>query len=174
MRILSVDPGIRNLGYCIAQVDQLESLTKWPTAYDFLEYGVFDCQGSGSTYTEKLDEEAFNCMNFFEELFDKYNPTHVAWELPPTFGGMGQQTRILSNVTTLKILVWKRNLWCDSFTPITMKSIFTGMAKAGKKDIKKQVTDRWPELDQKLAPDVYDAIGICVAAVERNTWSIRV
>lgn len=168
MILLSVDPGVVNIGYCVSMVDP---------EYQFMEYGVFNCSGEGANYTEKLDDETNRCLVFFTELFDRWSFTHVAWELPPSFGGMGQQTRILSNVTALKVLTWQREVYFDCFTPIAMKKKFTGDSKAEKSAIRDEVIKRWPSFDdsekpkkEQLAPDVFDAIGIGVTAVTRNEW----
>lgn len=170
MIVLGIDPGIVNLGYCKIQVD-----VSCPEDSIFLDYGVFGCKSSEKDYNPKMDEESYQCLNFFDGQLE--GVTHVAWETVPGFGGMGQQSRIISNMSTLKVLTWQKCLYFDSFAPITMKKQFTGSGKSEKSDIRKEAIKRWPLLDdshkpkkEQLAPDVFDAIGISISAVERNKW----
>lgn len=148
------------------------SLGSWVQAAD-----IFSCKSSEETFNEKMNEESLQCLNHFTNLIDEYNITHVAWELPPGFGGMGQQSRILSNMHSLKVLVWQRRLYYDFFHPTSMKKEFTGDGKAEKSRVRTEVISRWPQFDDtewskkdKIPPDVFDAIGIGAVAIKRNQW----
>lgn len=178
MFVLSVDPGVVNLGYSVAQVDRFEVIQlKNPLGYRFYEYGVFVCKSEQEAFNEKMNEETYQCLNFFTSMIDRWNITHVAWELPPGFGTMGQQSRIISNMTALKILVWQRGIPFFAVHPTSMKSKFTGNSKAEKSEVRAEVIKRWPQFNdddkpkkERLAPDVFDAIGILTVAVEQGQW----
>jgi len=167
--VLAVDPGVTNLGWAI-----LSSVRKFTVVFD---YGVFTCKSEEKAFNNKMDEENYQVLEHFTKLMNRYEASHVAWELPPGFGGMGQQSRIISNMTVLKTLVWQVGLPFSSVSPITMKKKFTGSAKAEKSEIRDEVIRRWPHFDdsnkpkrERTAPDIFDSIGIGAVAIEMNEW----
>lgn len=170
--LLACDPGVKNLGWTLGEEEYFLKGLGFRAQAD-----VFTCTTTEEQFNRKMDEENFQCLEFFERLFLVYNITHVAWELPPAFGGMGQQTRILSNIVVLKTLAWQNKCFFSSFTPIKMKSVLTGNSKASKTEIRDEVIKRLPEWDdsdrpkkERYAPDLFDAIGIAMVAIELNDW----
>lgn len=177
MILLSVDPGVVNIGWSISIVDQLEAVKKYPLAYQFLEYGILNVGSKESTYNDKMDAESFHCLNFFDELLTRHSITHVAWETTPSWGGFGQQSRILSNLSALRVLTWQKKKWFKAVHPTTVKTQLTGNSKASKIEVTEEVWRRWPQFDEsekkkkdRTSPDLFDAIAVGVVAVEKNDW----
>lgn len=170
MRVLSMDPGVTNIGYSVIYTKEVAGVII-PTLTDF---GAFTVGSEKEKFNDKMDEESFWTYNRFEELHNKYNFTHCCWEIPPSFGAMSQQSRILSNVSMFKSLIWKNNyIQFSSITPVGMKKALTGDGKASKKMVKDSVVGVFPELKgQELAPDVYDAIGIGLTLIRAGGWKL--
>lgn len=166
--VLAIDPGVVNLGWCVMT-------TEYKTCVVVAD--LFTCKSDCELFNEKMNEESFQCLLHFESIIDQFGITHVAWELPPGFGGMGQQSRILSNIHSLKALVWQRGLYFDFFHPSQMKRLFTGDGTSDKEAVKREVIRRYPAFDDTHLPkkeqtqfDVFDAIGIGSVAIERRQW----
>ena len=168
MRVLSMDPGVTNIGFAVIDRHIVAGVSI-PTLVDC---GSFTVGSDLEKFNDKMDQESYRTFNRFEELHRVYDPTHCCWEIPPSFGAMAQQSRILSSVSMFKALVWKSpGIYFSSITPVGMKKSLTGDGKASKKMVQDSVTAIFPKLEgQKLAPDVYDAIGVGITVIRAEKW----
>lgn len=171
-----MDPGVTNLGWCVMDGG---SSVQWVT-----DFGTFSMKDQGDeklSFNEKMNHEMHATLNFFTYIHRIYHPTHVAWENVPSFGGMSQQGRILSEVSVFKVLAWQNGCFYASMAPVHMKKAFTGDGKASKEEIKSHCVERFSDLPiekmnevtgrmNKVPPDQFDAIGIACVAMEEDKW----
>ncbi len=167
IRVLSMDPGVTNIGYSIID----EKIVAGVSILELVDFGAFTVGSELEKFNHKMDQESYRTYRKFESLYNKYVPTNACWEIPPSFGAMSQQSRILSNVSMFKALAWRFEVEVSSITPVGMKNALTGNGRASKADIKNAVEKIFPQLvGTKWPPDVYDAIGVGVTIIQGNKW----
>ena len=153
MNILGIDPGSRNLGYCIIHWDGLK--------FSLLEAGLLKMKekelqaqmvelAEGIDLilkTHKVDEVAI------EDIFYGYNPQSVL-KLAQIRGAL-----------SLKVL--QEVGYFYEYTPLQVKKAITGNGKATKEQVAFMVK-RLLEIKKEIKPlDITDAMGIAITHVQR-------
>lgn len=150
MSIFAMDPGITKIGISVLS-DRGE----------LLYYKLHSPEKQSGGVNEVLIKQLFQLMGEFEELFNEYEVDRVVSELVPSFGRMGQQSRILGVQNLLRVLAMKNSLLYAEIAPRSMKKKFTGSDKATKDHVKARVIEYFPELEKSEATyDVFDSIAI--------------
>lgn len=151
MTVFAMDPGITKIGVSVVSDDgellyyALHSPDKVPN------YGV----------NAELIEQMNQLFREFTSLIEEHGVSRIVAELVPSFGKMGQQSRILAVQNMLRTIAIQRGLPYAEIAPRSVKKKFTGTAKADKEQMKSGVIERFPELqDVKTTYDVFDAIAI--------------
>lgn len=164
--VLSVDPGVARVGWAVLR--QEDGIT--PTVVNM---GVLvDQSDKNLTFNERMNEQIHQFMEEFDKIISSYAVTHVVWEIVPSFGMMGNQSRILATATTLKVLTFQHQLPYTELSPQRWHKMFLGKAKDVKK---KEVVDKlkceYPSLDP-LSYDEADAtaIGLMALDCEESEW----
>ena len=126
IKILSFDPGLKNLGYSVFET----------TSEGYLEYIK---SGSLTQKTKGVTEGGKLCIayNTILELADKFKPTHIGYEL------MFIPKRHSSGAGTMKVIgliemtAHKYHAETYSVAPPTLKKFITSKGKASKDDMRR-------------------------------------
>ncbi len=153
MVVLGIDPGTRNLGYCLLQTDGNEmelleaGLLKIPQG-ELQEQIVYLAEGIDLILKQhSVDEVAI------EDIFYAFNPKTVL-KLAQFRGAL-----------SLKILQEIGNFY--EYTPLQVKKALTGHGKANKEQVAYMVK-RLLKIRRPIKPlDVTDAIAIAITHVQR-------
>jgi crossover junction endodeoxyribonuclease RuvC len=157
MKILGIDPGTRNLGYCILELDS--------ERYKLVEAGILKFKKTilkeqilemsagidAIVGLHKIDEVAI------EDIFYAHNPKTVL-KLAQFRGAL-----------TFKILLSIGNY--EEYTPLQVKKAITGNGKATKEQVAFMVR-RLLGIKKEIKPyDITDAMGIAITHAQRVKFS---
>ena len=147
MRVLGIDPGLRNLGWGVIDVDG--------SRMRHVANGV--CRSGSGTLSERL-------LSLFEQLCDivaQYKPDTAAVE--QTFVNKdGAATLKLGQARGIALLVPARaGLVVGEYAPNTVKKAVVGVGHADKGQVKYMVALQLPGV-QIAGPDAADALAIAI------------
>jgi crossover junction endodeoxyribonuclease RuvC len=153
MNILGIDPGSRNLGYCILFFDG--------KSYSLVEAGLLKIK------TNLLQEQIVELIEGLDLILDSHTIDEVAIEdifyayNPKTVLKLAQFRGALS----LKIL--QEIGYFYEYTPLQVKKALTGNGKAGKEQVAFMVR-RLLNIKKEIKPfDITDAIAIAITHSQR-------
>jgi len=153
MKILGIDPGTRNLGYCILEVRGEK--------YLLIEAGLLKFKKNF------LKDQILELTKGLDLIFDKYSIDEVVIEdifyayNPKTVLKLAQFRGALS----LKILELKGDY--KEYTPLQVKRALTGNGKATKEQVAFMVK-RLLNLKKEIKPfDITDAMAIAITHAQR-------
>lgn len=127
MVTLSVDPGIRNVGYCINDVVDEKFI--------YLSSGYLDT-GAKTTVTQRLK----TIHDHFSNLIQLCKVTALSYE-QPNFNRGVNGFNVIKAEGVLLLLAGLHNLTTTSYSPKTIKKTLTGTGTAGKEDVEKSVNE---------------------------------
>ena len=134
--ILSLDPGLGNLGYSVFQDIDGE--------FVYIKSGVYKQKGVKSDIGRKL----LNSYEFIVELMLTYKPDYMAYEK------MFFRGRSDSAASTIKVIGLIQTVATDfsveeilEVSPPTLKKFITGNGRADKKEVKKDTIRKMLELE---------------------------
>ncbi len=153
MNILGIDPGSRNLGYCILSFNG--------KTYSLLEAGLLKIK------TNSLQEQIIELMEGLELILNSHPIDEVAIEdiffayNPKSVLKLAQFRGALS----LKIL--QEVGYFYEYTPLQVKKALTGNGKAGKEQVAFMVK-RLLKIKKEIKPlDITDAMAIAITHAQR-------
>jgi len=165
--IFCLDPGSSRIGWAIVDFDE--------TIVSLGSIGPGKGLGNNIPFNLKMNHIIKSLLDFYEDLLDNKDISHVAWEIVPSFGAMAQRELVQASATTLKVLAFQRGLPYQQFTPRSWHKDFMGVAKVTKQEVKAKVLEHSKVLSPLPddAPfDTYDAIAIGIMAARKNKWII--
>lgn len=147
MRVLGIDPGLRNLGWGVIDVEG--------SRLRHVANGV--CRSSGSELSERL----LSLYGQLTEIFAIYTPQAAAVE--QTFVNKdGAATLKLGQARGIALLVpAKAGLSVGEYAPNTVKKTVVGVGHASKDQISHMVKVQLPGVDL-AGPDAADALAIAI------------
>jgi len=157
MKILGIDPGTRNLGYCLLELNR--------DKYTLVEAGILK-------FKKKILKEQILEMNAgINAIFDAHEIDEVAIEdiffahNPKTVLKLAQFRGALS----FKILLSVGNY--DEYTPLQVKKAITGNGKATKEQVAFMVR-RLLGIKKEIKPyDITDAMAVAITHAQRVKFS---
>ena len=168
--ILSLDPGSSKVGWAIVNFEG-----------DIVSLGfISPSKGLNGNipFNLKMNLIIKDVLGHFDDLlYNRYREiTHVAWEVVPSFGKMGQRELVQATANTLKVLTFQKGLPYQQFTPRDWHKKFVGKASCTKDEVKKLVlmenlkrpADK--QIPDDLPYDTYDAIAIGLTASRYDKW----
>ena len=157
MKVLGIDPGIKNLGWGIIEGEKRK--------LDHLESGIF-CPDK----TDDLGDKLLAIHNFLLELIDSYEPDLVAIE--SVFVSKNPRNTLrLGEVRAAAILACsRRNIAFRDFAPREVKKNLTGSGAASKALVADMVCRMLKLKQQKSKFDRYDAIAIAISGIWDMDW----
>jgi len=147
MRVLGIDPGLRNLGWGVIDVTG--------SRLSHVANGV--CRSSG----EELSERLLSLYSQLTEIFASYAPQAAAVE--QTFVNKdGAGTLKLGQARGIALLVpAQHGLPVGEYAPNTVKKTVVGVGHAGKDQVAHMVKVQLPGVDL-AGPDAADALAIAI------------
>jgi crossover junction endodeoxyribonuclease RuvC len=153
MKILGIDPGTRNLGYCILELEGEK--------YKLIEAGLLKFKKN------LLKEQILELSKGIDLILSRYQIDEVAIEdiffahNPKTVLKLSQFRGAIS----LKILLSVGNY--EEYTPLQVKRAITGHGKATKEQVAFMVK-RLLKLKQEIKPfDITDAMAVAITHAQR-------
>jgi crossover junction endodeoxyribonuclease RuvC len=153
MKILGIDPGTRNLGYCILELEGEK--------YKLIEAGLLKFKKN------LLKEQILELSKGIDLILSRYQVDEVAIEdiffahNPKTVLKLSQFRGAIS----LKILLSVGNY--EEYTPLQVKRAITGHGKATKEQVAFMVK-RLLKLKQEIKPfDITDAMAVAITHAQR-------
>jgi len=157
MKILGIDPGTRNLGYCLLELNSEK--------YTLVEAGILKFKKS------ILKEQILEMSAGIDAIFDAHEIDEVAIEdifyahNPKTVLKLAQFRGALS----FKILLSVGNY--EEYTPLQVKKAITGNGKATKEQVAFMVK-RLLNIKKEIKPyDITDAMAIAITHAQRVKFS---
>lgn len=159
MRILGIDPGLRNLGWGVIDMDG--------SRLRHVANGV--CQSKGDALSERL----FSLHTQLSELFTHYAPDAAAVE--QTFVNKdGVATLKLGQARGIALLVPAQfGLTVGEYAPNTVKKTVVGVGHADKTQIAHMVKVQLPGVEL-AGPDAADALAIAICHAHHGRVAARV
>lgn len=147
MRVLGVDPGLRNLGWGVIDVDG--------SRMGHVANGV--CKSDGDNLSERL----LSLFNQLSEIVARFTPDTAAVE--QTFVNKdGAGTLKLGQARGIAMLVPARaGLSIGEYAPNTVKKAVVGVGHADKRQVEHMVRLQLPGVDI-AGPDAADALAIAI------------
>ena len=150
--ILSIDPGLINIGYTIYDLDNA-SIVK----------------SSELTIKEKalIDRLAISC-NFFMELFNSYQFNVFLYEQPTlkNCGSSGQHINF--NLGTIISLAAINQCTIKSFSPKEIKKLVAGNGNADKKDVALSVSNYFNVENDFTSNHASDSLAVLMSYLKNN------
>lgn len=148
MRVLSVDPGTRSLGWAVVEGDHRRQ--------DVLEFGVFKPEPR---------RRLFAILSFTEELIARFMPDIVVTEF--SFFGPNAKSafRIGEARAAVIIAAQKSDIETDEVSPRQVKLSLTGRGEASKEQVKYMVEKSFNV--RTIGTDSSDAIAIGISYLRR-------
>ena len=153
MKILGIDPGTRNLGYCILELDSEK--------YTLLEAGLLKFKKN------ILKEQILELTKGLDIILKKFSVDEVAIEdiffahNPKTVLKLAQ----FRGALCLKILLSVGNY--EEYTPLQVKKAITGNGKATKEQVAFMVK-RLLSIKKEIKPfDITDAMAVAITDAQR-------
>jgi crossover junction endodeoxyribonuclease RuvC len=153
MKILGIDPGTRNLGYCILELDSEK--------YTLLEAGLLKFKKN------ILKEQILELTKGLDIILKKFSVDEVAIEdiffahNPKTVLKLAQ----FRGALCLKILLSVGNY--EEYTPLQVKKAITGNGKATKEQVAFMVK-RLLSIKKEIKPfDITDAMAVAITHAQR-------
>lgn len=148
MRVLSVDPGTRSLGWAIVEGDYRRQ--------NVLEFGVFK---------PGPKRRLFAILSFMEELIAKFTPDIVVTEF--SFFGPNAKSafRIGEARAAVIIAAQKSDIETDEVSPRQVKLSLTGRGEASKEQVRYMVEKSFSV--KTVGTDSSDAIAIGISYLRR-------
>jgi len=157
MKILGIDPGTRNLGYCILDLSSEK--------YTLVEAGILKFKKN------ILKEQILEMSAGIDAIFDSHEIDEVAIEdiffahNPKTVLKLAQFRGALS----FKILLSVGNY--EEYTPLQVKKAITGNGKATKEQVSFMVK-RLLKIKKEIKPlDITDAMAVAITHAQRVKFS---
>ena len=157
MKILGIDPGTRNLGYCLLELSSEK--------YTLIEAGILKFKQN------ILKEQILEMSAGIDAIFDAHEIDEVAIEdiffahNPKTVLKLAQFRGALS----FKILLSVGNY--EEYTPLQVKKAITGNGKATKEQVSFMVR-RLLNIKKEIKPyDITDAMAIAITHAQRVKFS---
>jgi len=157
MIVLGIDPGTRNMGYCLLEVKSEK--------YSLIEAGVLKFK------ERQLKEQLLELIKGLDIILSAHSIDEVAIEdifyahNPKTVLKLAQFRGALS----LKILLSIGNYY--EYTPLQVKKAITGNGKATKEQVAFMVK-RLLKIKKEIKPyDISDAMGIAITHAQRVKFS---
>ncbi len=157
MKILGIDPGTRNLGYCLLELNSKK--------YTLIEAGILKFK------KKILKEQILEMSAGIDAILDAYEIDEVAIEdifyahNPKTVLKLAQFRGALS----FKILLSVGNY--EEYTPLQVKKAITGNGKATKEQVAFMVR-RLLHIKKEIKPyDITDAMAIAITHAQRVKFS---
>ncbi|MBU1667226.1 crossover junction endodeoxyribonuclease RuvC [bacterium] len=157
MKILGIDPGTRNLGYCILELNREK--------YGLIEAGILKFKKN------ILKEQILELTKGLDVILSSHNIDEVAIEdifyahNPKTVLKLAQFRGALS----LKILLSVGNY--EEYTPLQVKKSITGNGKATKEQVAFMVK-RLLNIKKEIRPyDITDAMAVAITHAQRVKFS---
>ncbi len=154
MKILGIDPGSRNLGYCILNFSN--------NRYSLAEAGLIKISSNS------LQQQIEQLADGIDQIFDHHEIDQVAIEdifyayNPKTVLKLAQIRGALS----LKIL--QKSGYFHEYTPLQVKKALTGNGKADKAQVAFMVK-RLLNISKEIKPyDITDAMAIAITHAQRT------
>lgn len=162
MKLLSIDPGFKRLGYAIFDEES-----------NILDHGVYSNRErkKDEKYQEYLNSGIYETYHWFGELLDKNKITNIISEIVPPITGKGnfgvspQVPLVISVMAVCKIMAYEDEIEWEDISARTVKTIILGDSSASKAAIRRLVVQEYPEIvkGRKLTDipfDETDAISI--------------
>lgn len=153
MKILGIDPGSRNLGYAVVELNSANGV--------LIEAGLIRIK------TTLLQEQIVECIEGLEQILHTHRPDEVAIEdifyayNPKTVLKLAQFRGAIS----LKIL--QEIGYFYEYTPLQVKKALTGNGKAGKEQVAFMVK-RLLGIRKEIKPlDITDAMAVALTHLQR-------
>ena len=148
--IVSVDPGVQNLGLAIIKPESLNII-----------------------YTELYNVKTYpDVFNWFREIITIYKPDRVAIEKPFfTAKTIGKNTATLEIIGIIKLICQLENINYEVYPPTTIKKQITGSGKASKELVIEKIQDIF-----KFSTDIShiaDALGVAYTDIQLSNNSIK-
>jgi Holliday junction resolvasome RuvABC endonuclease subunit len=171
MRFLSLDPGIKRLGWAIFDGSLLE------------DHGVFGFRDKedGESFVEYRDVVVCTFGTWFRQQVNDFAVSHVNTETVPVvsasrgFTATPQRLLVTVALSIFRWLSYELDLSWSEVSAITVKKKLIGDAKATKAQIRRAVLARYPEVqrNRKLGDiefDETDAIAAGITGLEKYSW----
>lgn len=160
MRVLGIDPGIKNLGWGIVEGEKRKLA--------HVDSGIFSPNA-----VDDLGEKLYDIFLFIVGLLDEYQPDFVAIE--SVFVSKNPRNTLrLGEVRAAAILACSsRKVAFKDFAPREVKQMITGSGAADKKAVAEMVCSVLGMGQPSGKLDRYDAIALAVAAIWDGQWKLK-
>ncbi len=166
--IFALDPGSVNIGGAIVINGIPKKL--------FSIFGLVPrTKKTKGLFNDDMDALIRMVVPQFEDILSENNVTHVVWEIPPSFGSMGNREMVQAVCTSLKVITFQKKLFYNSFTPNYWHSQLLDKSRnVSKKDVRGTLLMKFPSLEKfnSLPPDPFDAAALGVVAHKIKQWKI--
>lgn len=164
MRIVSLDPGSANLGWSVIEVNPEGRFEVLRMQVAHPKIGKFE------TFNAKLNATLEWLVEFWQGVFDQYQPDQVIWEIVPSFGQMGSSGAVIACTTAFKVEVIRRGLPYTEYSANFWKKSLTGSHKSSKAQVKEAVVQvveaqdllSSGELDLRVGVDAFDSLAMSI------------
>lgn len=165
MNILGIDTGAVNVGFGV--LSSKVSVDRSP----LVDYGLWGSRSEFKKINDKSIDSLRQLYPLVREKVEEWDITHILIETVP-IKTMGQRDRVVATANLFRVLAIEFGLHYAEIAPVSVKKRATGNAKATKEMMKEKVLELYPETDDTLRPDVYDAILIAEVAntLKENEW----
>lgn len=157
MKVLGIDPGIKNLGWAIIDGENRKVA--------HVDSGVFSPHRS-----DELGEKLLAIHDFINKIIEDYKPEHVAIE--SVFVSKNPRNTLrLGEVRAAVILACTRaEIPFTDYAPREVKQNITGSGSANKELVADMVCRILKLKREKSKFDRYDAIALAISGVWENSW----
>ena len=172
MIIIGFDPGTRNAGFSVVQVDSRY-------LFKVLEAGVWRLQ---KTSQVAMGVRLETLAHETEQLLKKYNPSFIGLEKAVVFKNPSSSLKLAEARGVIRLVAHqildKAESRIIEVSPTQVKKSISGTGSSQKKDVKQSVLRRFSEAkdNEKIEDysDSYDAIAVAVAVlgeIKKQRWS---
>lgn len=158
--VLAVDTGFKNIGWAVLGLDVVNRVR-------LIDHGVWDMRSEH----KKMNIRSFHGMKraykLIRELDRRHKFGYICVETVPFARFNGRDaTLALTNMFRAYAIV--RGKKYSELHAMTVKKGLTGNGRADKSEVRENLVKRFEGLPDDLAPDVYDAIGVGVVALDKE------
>jgi len=164
IRILSLDPGTKHLGFAVFEDT------------DLVDYGIKSIrQGSKNIILEHIDE-------IFDRWIQTINPDYLVLE-KNQFSQIQNNLRLMIAIGHLKKSAKKKNIRCYEYDPRTIRKLICNDGNATKKRVSEALVTYFPELIAYIKSDkvwrvkyyqnMFDAVAVGMAFIKQHINSTQ-
>ena len=142
MRILSIDPGMKRLGYSTIEFTSSDDLS-------LISYGMIHIPRTDEKFNPYLNLAIEKITNDFPRILDASEPAFIVSEIVPV-GRLGSNSElVVAAITVCKTIAFQWGIEWRDIAANTSKVKVTGDGRASKAKIKNAVFGYFPELEAR-------------------------